>query len=378
MATTSKHLTTAAEIQAQPAGRASSRKGLKKLLSMGSTFLTVAVLTGLLWVWADQAQLLSQDVPLVVLTVATAAQSPLIIMSVSDDSGKEASEAPGGGKRVEAKVKFEGTRSRLRELQSALQSGRLELLAYLSEAVYKAGTHKIPVADLLNANEGIRDRGVTAIETEPAEISVVLDKWVRMERVKLAVKDPAETPRFQASIDPPEIAVQVPGSLKNQLERQPQTLLVELTQIPDKIPANLEVVGTVSTKLAGQPVRPERSKVKVILQPIEQAKAKLGPLQIYAFIPPDMIGTYYPEWDDEANKVTEAEVIGPQAELDKLKTAAKEKVRAYIDLSATHAEPTETYYTVTVQLWFSEDVRNVKLVGPAKTVKVRLRKLLEK
>ena len=377
MAATSKQSTTAAEIQAQPLRGASSRKGLKKLLNMGSTFLTVAVLTGLLWVWADQAQLLGQDVRLV-FTVATAAESPLIIMSVRGDSGGEASEAPGGGKSVRVKVKFKGTRSRLRELQDDLQSGRLELFAYLSETSYLPGEQTISVADLLNANEDLRDCGVTAIETEPDKISVVLDKWVRMERVKLAVKDTAETPRFQAYVDPPEIAVEVPASLKKELERQPQTLLVELTQIPDKIPPNLEVVGTVSTKFGGQPVRPERSKVNVILQPIEQAREKLGPLQIYAFIPPDMIGTYYLEWDDEANKVIEVEVIGPQAELDKLKTAAKEKVRAYIELSATHAEPTETYYTVPVQLWFSEDVHNVKPVGPAKTVKVRLRKLIEK
>ena len=368
---------TAAEIQVQPPRRASGRKRFKKLLSMGSAFLTVAALTVLMWVWADQAQLLDQEAQLV-FTVTTAAESPLIIMSVRDDSGKEASETPGGGKSVRVKVKFKGTRSRLRELQDDLHSGRLELFSYLSETSYLPGEQTISVADLLNANEDLRDRGVTAIETEPAEISVVLDKWVRMERVKLAVKDTAETPRFQAYVDPPEIAVNVPASLKNQLERQPQTLLVELTQIPDKILPNLEVVGTVSTKLAGQPVRPERSKVNVILQPIEQAREKLGPLQIWAFIPPDMIGTYYLEWDDEANKVVEVEVIGPQTELDKLKTAAKEKVRAYIDLSATHAEPTETYYTVAVQLWFSEDVHNVKPLGPAKTVKVRLRKLLEK
>ena len=80
---------------------------------------------------------------------------------------------------------------------------------------------------------------------------------------------------------------------------------------------------------------------------------------------------------EEANKMVEVELIGPRAELDKLKAGGKEKIMAFIVLGSTHAEQTETYYTVPVQLWFGEDIHEVKLSGPGKTVKVRLRKIGE-
>ena len=71
MAAETKQSAALTETQAQPLREASKKKGVKKLLSMGGTFLTVAVLTGLLWVWADQAQLLEQDIPRLAFTLAT-------------------------------------------------------------------------------------------------------------------------------------------------------------------------------------------------------------------------------------------------------------------------------------------------------------------
>ncbi|NIA07454.1 MAG: hypothetical protein GWP14_07450 [Actinobacteria bacterium] len=364
-------------IQTKPLEPAPPKKGAKKLLSMGSTFLTVVVLTCLLWIWANQAQLLSQNMR-VVFTVATAAESPLIIMSLEDGSGKEAPETTAGGRKVTAEITFKATRSRLRELQSDLLSGELELFVYLSERVYLPGNQTIIVADALNANDKLRDRGVSVVSAEPTEIKVVLDTWVRVEKVKLKLKKPAETANFQAYIDPPQIVVQVPASIKDDLQVNPQPLLVKLTHVPDKISPNLEVSATVSTKLGNHTVRPERSTVKVILQPIEQDKEKLGPLQIRVCLPPDMIGSHIVEWEEKADKMVEVELIGPRVELNKLKAAGKEKIMAFIVLGSTHAEPTETYYTVPVQFWFGEDIHQVKLVDPEKTVKVRLKKLGEK
>ena len=237
-----------AEIQTRPLERAPKKKGAKKLISMGSTFLTVAVLTCLLWIWANQAQLMIQNMH-VVFTVATAAESPLIIMLLDDGSSQEAQEVTAGGRKVRAKINFKTTRSRLRELQSDLQSGELELFVYLSERVYSPGEQTIPVADVLSTNDKLRDRGVIVVSSEPEEIRVVLDKWVPLEKVKLELKKPTETANFDYYIDPPQITVQVPASIKDELEVNPQPLLVELTQIPEKIIPDMQVPATVSTKL---------------------------------------------------------------------------------------------------------------------------------
>ncbi len=109
-----------------------------------------------------------------------------------------------------------------------------------------------------------------------------------------------------------------------------------------------------------------------------QDKEKLGPLQILVVVPAAMIGSHIVEWEEEANRMVVVELVGPRAELNKLKAAGKENIMAFIVLGSTHAEPTETYYTVPVQFWFATDIHEVKLADPSKTVKVRLRKLGEK
>ena len=340
----------------------------KKLLSMGGTFLTVAVLTGLLWVWADQSQLLIQEIGLN-FVLATAADSGLVLLSVDDGSGQRVLDAAGDGKDIKAKVKFKGTRSRLRELRADLQAGQLQLVSYISKDSYWATTDKIAVIDLLNANEELRDRGVTIMESEPASITVELDKWVLIEKIRLALKDTAEGQRFQARIDPPAIAVQVPSSLSRP---PPVELLVELEQIPQKITSEMKVSGTVSRELRGLPVRPALSEVTVILLPRKQSPAKLGPLPLYVSLPVDMIGKYDLKFEKEADKVVVATVVGPGSELDKLKSASQEKVRAYIRLGSKHTKPLQGYYTVTVEFEFDDDVREVEISGAPKTVKVRL------
>ena len=83
-----------------------------------------------------------------------------------------------------------------------------------------------------------------------------------------------------------------------------------------------------------------------------------------------MIGTHTLEWQQEGDKMVVLNVVGPPAELNKIKPGSG-KVKAFISLSATHAGSAETYYQVPVQLWFSEDIHDVKLAAP-KTVKVRL------
>ena len=364
-------------IQAEPLEPASKKTGAKKLLSMAGTFVTVAVLTCLLWIWANQAQQLKESIP-VLFTVATAADSPLIIMSLDDGNGQEAQEAGAGGRKITAEVTFKATRSRLRELQRDLKSGELELFTYLSERVYLPGSRTITLKDELNINDELLDRGVIVDSVEPAAIKTVLDEWKRLDKVKLEIKKDSEAVNFDYYIDPPEIAVQVPASLMDDLKVNPQPLMVELTRVPEKITPNLEVSGTVSNKLGNITVRPERSTVKVILQPIEQDREKLGPLQILVNLPPNMVGSHVVEWEEEANRMVEIEVVGPRVELAKLKAAGKEKIMAFIVLGSTHAEPTETYYTVPVLFWFGEDIHDVKLAGPVKTVKVRLKKTGEK
>lgn len=347
--------------------RPPGRGKIKKLLSMSGTFLTVAVLTGLLWVWADQSQLVNQEIGLS-FVLATQAESGLILLAVDDGSEEAVENTAAGGKRIKAKVSFKGTRSRLRELQVDLHSGKLELRSYISAGGYWATADEIAVIDLLNTNDQLQERGVTALESEPANIKVELDKWVRMEKIKLVLKDT----RFQALIDPPEIAVLVPSSLEATRPEELPVLLV--APVPENITPGMKVSGTVSKELRGLPVRPVRSEVTVILQPREQSYAKLGPLPLYAVLPVNMIDKYDLRFDKEADKVVEVSVVGPASELAKLQTPPQEKVRAYIDLGPQHTKFTETFPQVTVRFEFDDNIRGVEISGPPKTVKVRLEK----
>jgi hypothetical protein len=348
---------------------------IKKLLSMGGTFLTVVVLTGLLWVWAEQSQLKTKEIPLS-FVLATGADSSLVLLSVNDGFGQEArDDTATGGKRIrEVKVVFEGTRNRLRELQADRQSGKLKLLSYLSEVTYGTGEHKIAVIDLLNANDELRARGITVVKAEPENIRVTLDKWVRI-KIKLALKAKAQGQRFNASIEPPEIEVGVPSTLKDVL--QPEELLVDLVGAdPERITPGMKVPATVSGKLGGFAVRPTLLKVIVTLRPRKQSDDKLEGLPLYAILPVDMINKYNVMFGEDADKIVNVTVVGPTAELEKLKTASQEKVRAYIRLGSKHIKSPsmDGYYTITVEFELDEDVHEVDVSGSPKTVKVRLEK----
>ena len=333
----------------------------------------MAVLTGLLWVWADQSQLVIQETDLSFI-LATGADSSLVLVSVDDDSGQEAlDDITTGSKRIEATVSFKGTRSRLRELQVDWQSGKLELLSYLSEVTYRTGKHDIAVIDLLNANDELRDRGVTAEKAEPENISVTLDEWVDIDKIKLALRDTSDSRRFRAVIDPRAMAVRVPSSLRDTL---PEELLVELGPVREKITPGMEVFGTVQSELQGLPVRPEFAKVTVILHPREQRNAELGTFPLYAVLPVDMIGKYTVEFEKDADKFVEVSVVGPASEVAKLQTPPQEKVWAYIRLESKDIKSTsmEGYYTITVEFELDDSVRGVDISGAPKEVKVWLEK----
>ena len=208
------------------------------------------------------------------------------------------------------------------------------------------------------------------LKTLLSYLMVARDEWVLIEKIKLALRDQT----FQSRIDPPEIAVYVPSRLKDAL---PKELLVELGEIPEKITSEEKVSGTVSRELHGLPVRPALLEVTVILEPREQRRDKLGPLKLKALLPADVIGKYDLKFETEADNVVDVTVVGPAAELDKLKSASQEKVRAYIDLDPNkHAKATDTYtyYPVTVRFIFDDDVYGVEIFGPPKIVKVRLEK----
>jgi len=326
------------------------------------------VLTGLLWVWADQSQLRIQEIDLS-FVLATGADSSLVLLSVDDGSGQAAMDTGTGGKRIKAKVKFRGTRNRLTELQADLQSGQLKLLSYLSEVTYGTGEHSIAVIDLLNTNDQLQERGVTAVEAEPASITVDLDEWVHINKIKLALRNTAESQRFQARIEPAEIAVDVPSRLKDAL---PEKLLVELGEIPEEITSEVTVSGTVSRELQGLPVSPELLEVAVTLEPREHRTDELGPLELKALLPADMIGNYELKFEKGADRVVDVTVVGPASELDKLKSASQEKVWAYIRLGTKHTKPMDGYHNVTVEFELDDDVHGVEISGSPKTVKVRL------
>lgn len=342
---------------------------MSRLLNMSGTFLTVAILTVLIWVWAEQSQLDEQHI-LVPMTLSSEADSVLILVDVDAGMGQPSAETADGGKRIRPKVKLRGTRSRIRELVSDLQSGKIELRIYLSESAYSAGEYPLSVVDLLNADESLRDRGITAIEADPARITVDLDEWV-VEKVRLMLKGVSDNPRFQASINPPEISVEIPSRVAAQSTSR--LMLVELTQLPAKISPGLEVEGTVIPELQGHKVKPKKSKVRVTLQPIEQQTERISGLEIAVVLPSEMVGAYDLEWESEASKVIDIKVAGPPGEVDKLKISPKKYIRAYIELSSLDAEPTETYPPVTVRVDF-RGVSDVKLAEPEKTVRVRLRK----
>lgn len=303
--------------------------------------LWVAVVTVLIWVYADMRFTDHRTVTVTLRLIAPAASRMALIA---------ANDAIVDGIDTRVQFKVEGSREQLDRFEREYQDSML----WDVTRDYDAGQHAVNVREVLNADPQIAERGLRVISTEPASVPIRLDSLVHQTvPVELAVSgaDLAEPPSA------PPVGVTVPQGLWEQIAAKgPAVLKTKEVDLSGRATGQVEVTFEIFPEIAGVPVRLDQNTVKATLD-IRQRTAKKNLVVTVRVL-------MLPDWDDLRNYELvrkdalewrpEITVSGPKTDLDKLD--AKD-VEAYIVLREDDRKPMETWAARAVTIRFPPNLQ---------------------
>ncbi|MCJ7544963.1 MAG: hypothetical protein MUP47_10470 [Phycisphaerae bacterium] len=305
------------------------------------TALWVAVVTVLIWVYADMRFTDHRTLTATLRLVAPAASQMALI--AANDAIVDAVDT-----RVQFKV--EGSREQLDRFEREYQDSVL----WDVTRDYTPGQHTVNVREALSADPQIAERGLRVISAEPASVPFRLDSLVHQTvPVELGVSgaDLAEPPSA------PPVGVTVPQGLWDQIvAKGPAVLKTKEVDLSGRPTGPVEVTFEIFPEIAGVPVRLDQNTVKATLDIRQRTAKKNLVITVRVLVLPD--------WDDLRNYELvrkdalewrpEITVSGPKTDLDKLD--AKD-VEAYIVLREDDRKPMETWAARAVTIRFPPNLQ---------------------
>lgn len=211
----------------------------ERLREFVSTLALVAPLTVLVWVWAEREQ--AVDVPVKKL---------FGIAVTSSIPGKTVALAPGQPDTVT--VEMTGPRAGVEGIRDAIAKdlSKARLVIDVSRDYDPGGPYTLPLESILDQQKIFIDYGVTITSSEPANLSINVDR--RVER-DVPVKLPAEIAASvqTATFEPKSVKIRGPERVIKQLEANSELRAeLELSN-----PTELRSRGTRSISLPNVPLR---------------------------------------------------------------------------------------------------------------------------
>lgn len=332
----------------------------RKLAASLRTFLWVALVTVLVWVWADLERTDEATGQRVSLRVTAPRDTDLLIERPDPETG------------VEIAFNCAGPQAGLSELLRVLGEGR-QRLTVSAKRDWAAGPHTIDTLEALNDWPLLKRYGVTAHSAEPAEINVQVDRWApRTAKVKFEYS--GALLESEPSIQPQTVDVHVPESKLGDVEELTiSTVSVDLTTLA----AGQETVRQVdlAPRVNGTPVRlaTQPTRVQVTFRKQANFKTLQVPVQIRLSVPPvvaEQIARegYVLERRDESEWRRELIIQGASVEIDRLKGMA---VSAIVEIVPEDLSPVSNLERdVTVVL--PPELPSLQLIEPA-SLKVNFR-----
>lgn len=330
----------------------------------GRNFLWVALITILIWVFADMQ--LTQDRELIATIRLTAGEAADMVLLDEPDADDEYKEVP----HKDVKVVFSAVGSR-----HSLDRFEHELKNPIPHDVAKAhtpGEIKIPTKDILNEFAGQVKAGLTFRAPEPNVITLRLDKRLRQVvpvELVLTGAELAEQPNVTMPIT-------VAQALWDEiLRRTTNPVLKTVTkdlkdQETDK---PITVTFDIIPSIAGVPVHPQRRSKPITIQITQRTVPKTLTVTVRVLAPPSWVKddtwSRYKvvgkeqglEWRKQIT------VSGPKEDLDRLEAR---DVDAYIKLTEDDKAPV-SWLPRTVIIRFPPGLA-VNLVGEPPTVNFKL------
>lgn len=304
------------------------------------TFVTVVVLTLLIWFYADQASTQSKDV--------------VVWLNLRPPGSAKWRFADPNSERVRVAMTLSGPAGSLSEIQESLEEDRLRL-AYVIEADPPSGPYRVELLNKLDSLEEIQRRGLSVRNVTPPVVIVLVDRFVTKELPVVAQADTFKIVQT-TTVAPPTVKVTMPES---QIDKPEQTEIVANIEALDAHRARIleylrdsgakpgEGIGLHDVPLVRPPgaiLDHERVFVKAVIERREQSKL-LRSVYVRFDVSADQWHKYNLEVKDSAALALEVKVRGPS---DLVASLTPQDVRAIVAIETGDAIKTEGWLTRTV------------------------------
>lgn len=331
-------------------------------LQTGRNTFWIFVITVLIWVFADLE--FTDDEELRATIRMTIGNSKDLVLLDRNDAQK---------RDVNVTFQVQGSRGSLnnyvQELQKARKGGAV--IEYDLTKAHGKGKHPISVVDLLRQTEAITKGGLTVIEATPAMISIELDEALYVPDIEVNFNyTGAVLPKVD--ITPSKMGIRVSSKLWAEVDpgSKLQTVSVDLRNRPDET-----ISVQIQPAIAGIPVIPDHKEVTVAVKVGQLTGEKSMKVTVRLLAPSIWSEAEDGTWQrfvlkrKEPTWHVEIRVEGPKTVIESLKP---EHVDAYIRLTDDHKKTPESWDTAKVQIRFTPQFKNVKLVGEPPSVSFKL------
>jgi len=324
-------------------------------LARGRNFLFVALVTVLVWVYAD-AEFTDEMDFRGTIHLGVAPGSDLVLRSKG---------------RLEVSFKASGRRSSLERLER-----RLRTPGTLIRREVTRGEQQLDVREILNRDPFMENEGLTVLSASPAAVRVELDE-------RIHVPDIPVEPDFggafvsERQVTPQRVGIRVArGDWQRILKAQPEPILrtvrIELKALEPGEPIDVQIIR----RIGEIPVEPDQPTVKVKAKITQLTETKdLTPVLVQVVAPPTWMedGTWKQfvlTRRDRSEWRIQVQVSGTRKDLDQVKA---EDVLAYVTLTEDDKKPV-SWLQRTVEIRLPRNL-NLKLVGDRPQVNFKLEKL---
>ncbi|HUT01090.1 MAG TPA: hypothetical protein VM031_01445 [Phycisphaerae bacterium] len=323
-------------------------------LARGRSALWVAVVTVLVWIYAD-VEFTDEKELSATIQLSTPAAGKLVLLS---------------RKRVAVSFKVQGRRSALDRLEQHLHMPKTVVRYQVAE-----GDTEISTRDVLNRSPLFLREGLTCLSASPSSVKVRLDRKISVPDIPVKFEYTGAFPS-KVTIEPPKMDIRVAKTEWEQVKKaEPspvlRTVSVALKSGQSDKPFDVEVIR----RIAGVPVEPERLTVTVTVKIAQLTETEELTVPVQVVSPTNWLedGTwqqYVLKRQNAAEWRAKIQVTGTRKHLDQLKGGA---VQAYIVLTDDDKKPV-SWLTRQVVVHLPREL-NLSRLGTGPSVTFKLEKI---
>ncbi len=326
------------------------------------TFFWVALVTVLVWIYADIEFTDTMELRAVVL-LNTGKSDDLDIVGRPD---------------TEVTFVIRGSRGKLEEFRRKLLDKRRVIRFDVSEK-YGAGEHEIPVAEILNRSEHLQREGIAIQSTSPRAIQVQVDQRVSRKLPVSFKYTGASLVEGSEKIEPREVTVsaarRVWEAIDKRIGQANQEIQTQQVDLSGLAPGKETIPAPLRTWLANEPVTVEPEVVAVTVEIESKRDTREFDVMVQVQSPPIWYekGKTWEQYRLERSPTSDwspkVKITGSAAALDALQ--ADGRLNAYVTVGDKHLAPTESWYSEDVYYRLPDDL-DVELV-PGQDIEVQFR-----